>query len=471
MFKLKSKYLLIIILIITLILIFNQSLFSDTRTQNIDIVIALDKSLSMVEEIDAVKAYVNHYIIDQLIIPNDYLLVIGFYGKTDVLVSQFIRNKTDKEQVKRIIDGIKADGHFTDIGHALDVVKEKLTKLENDHRRKYVLLLTDGKQEAPPTSKYYSPTGKFNHEFLKNAKVIQKKGWKIEILGIGKLPETEELARTISGNYTEISSKPTEGEIKKKTKNLLSVVEITEKPGLITFSAGGRGKVNLTLKSSGYNSPVNIVITKVKIVTADGKFMGSSEPMFSCTINPGEKTNISIPIKISNLPAPGGYRGTITFEFGNKGVRFVPAAFDVSFRIKSFLESFWWLILVGILAVVILIIFLVRYIAGMGGGTKKMKLRVVVEELPVDKMAKAIEIREKNPLYLTISKDNISLSDKMNPFAVARLTLIGGQVKLSVLKEGFFRDADKISDNILNKSIKVKTDIGRNYHIKIRAVS
>ncbi len=471
MFRRKSKYLLTIFLIITLILIFNQSLFSDTRTENIDIVIALDKSLSMVEEINAVKAYVDHYIIDQLVIPNDYLLVIGFYGKTQVLVSQFIRNEADKERVKKIINAVKADGHFTDIGHALDVVKEKLSKLANDHRRKYVLLLTDGKQEAPPGSKYYSPTGKFNHEFLKNAKVIQKQGWKIEILGIGKLPETEELAKVISGNYTEISTNPTEREIKAKTKNLLSVVEVIEKPQLVTFSNKGKGKITLKLKSSGYKSPVMVKVIGIEILMPDGKHLGLENSKFISEIGPGETREVSIPVKFSKPLASGEYKGTLIFKFDSAGVRFVPAAFDVDFRVKTLIESYWWMILVGGLVLLILIGLLIWYVSQLSGGRRGMRIRLVVEELPVDRINKPVEIKEKIPLYLSIVKDNISIVDKMGSSVVAKLILIGGKLKLSVLKDGFFRDIQEVADDVLNKSLKVKTDIGRNYHIKIRAIS
>ena len=40
------------------------SALADEREEPIDVIIALDKSLSMVEEIEAVKEYVNTYLID-----------------------------------------------------------------------------------------------------------------------------------------------------------------------------------------------------------------------------------------------------------------------------------------------------------------------------------------------------------------------------------------------------------------------
>ncbi len=67
-----------------------------------------------------------------------------------------------------------------------------------------MLLITDGKQEAPPGTKYYSADGKFNHELLKHTKTIQKKGWKIEVLGIGKLNKAADIAEKLSGTYVEV---------------------------------------------------------------------------------------------------------------------------------------------------------------------------------------------------------------------------------------------------------------------------
>ena len=173
--------------------------------------IALDKSLSMEHKIAAVKDWVNSYLMDQVVIPGDFLVIVAFYGKADVVVSQVIKDDADRAAVKKVVSGIRGNGRFTDIGNALDVLKAQIAEKEKDGRDKYVLLLTDGIQEAPPTSKYYSPDGKFNHEFLANTKTIQEKGWKVMILGIGTETAAKDLATTVSGSYTEITGKVSGG--------------------------------------------------------------------------------------------------------------------------------------------------------------------------------------------------------------------------------------------------------------------
>ena len=110
----------------------------------------------MENKIGAVKEWVNSYIIDQLLIPGDYFVVVAFYGKADVIISQIVKDDADKKTLKNQISQIRGNGRFTDIGNALDVLKAQIALREADSKEKYILLLTDGIQEAPPGSKYYS---------------------------------------------------------------------------------------------------------------------------------------------------------------------------------------------------------------------------------------------------------------------------------------------------------------------------
>ena len=116
---------------------------ADVRTEPIDVIVALDKSLSMVEEIGAVVEYVNTYIIDQLLIPGDYFLVLAFYGRTEIPVAMRITGDADKQKAKQAVAALAANGRFTDIGNALDVLGAELAKLPEQNRRKHLLLITD----------------------------------------------------------------------------------------------------------------------------------------------------------------------------------------------------------------------------------------------------------------------------------------------------------------------------------------
>ena len=116
------------IAVILLLIAVSTPLLADERTEPIDVIIALDKSLSMVEEIDAVKKYVNAHVIEDLLIPGDFFLVVAFYGETIVPVSTTIGGPEDKERAKEMISALAADGRFTDIGNALDVLGEQIER-------------------------------------------------------------------------------------------------------------------------------------------------------------------------------------------------------------------------------------------------------------------------------------------------------------------------------------------------------
>ena len=91
---------------LTLLLCLPLSLAADERTEPIDVIIALDKSLSMVEEIDAVRDYVNKHLVDELLIPGDFFLTVAFYGQAEIPVAVKIGGAGDKARIKEIVGGL-----------------------------------------------------------------------------------------------------------------------------------------------------------------------------------------------------------------------------------------------------------------------------------------------------------------------------------------------------------------------------
>jgi hypothetical protein len=141
-------------------------LAGEDRTSNIDVILLVDKSLSMVDAEDAVKKYAAGKIIGPVLMPGDRLIIETFYGKIDRLYSGTIRSEEDKPAIVRSLNGILPDGRFTDIGAALDRAKADLEELGAPERPKYVLLLTDERQEAPAGTKYYAPDYRLSHPAL-----------------------------------------------------------------------------------------------------------------------------------------------------------------------------------------------------------------------------------------------------------------------------------------------------------------
>ena len=236
-----------------------SGLFADQRAENLEIYLVLDKSLSMVEEIEAVKEYVIEQIIEKIVIKGDYFLLIPFYGSTDNSFNGYISSRIELEDLHNRILNIQADGRFTDIGNALNTLRSKI-KSENKSTRKYMLLITDGKQEAPLNSPFYSPEGSFNHEFLENTKEIQKSGWKIVVLGIGTESAAKEIAKELSAGYSVVSESTTSQEISESIDNFLGILDVSLFPDKIKLDKAGNAIIEMEISSTGYDEAKDIKI-------------------------------------------------------------------------------------------------------------------------------------------------------------------------------------------------------------------
>ncbi len=370
--KIRPVLLILLGILFAFSLILPFSATADEREEPIDVIIALDKSKSMAEndKIEAVKEYVNSYIIDELLIEGDFFLVVAFYGQTEIPISTTIRSDEDKERAKAIIAQLLGDGVYTDIGNALDVLGQQVEKYAHPDRKKHLLLITDGIQEAPPESKYYSPDGSFNHAFLENTKIIQMKGWKVHILGVGVGEQARQLAEELAGTYTDLSEQPTVEELVEKTGEFLAALEVSGPVSLAPVDYRGRSRVSLSVESKGYTEERTVVISGIRLTLPDGMEKNILEDSASFTFAPDSTAEIDISVRIPAAVESGDHSGTLRFVFSGED-RFLPVVSQVDYHVNTFLENFWWWLLIA-LAVLILIVLLIVWLARR---LKKVKYR------------------------------------------------------------------------------------------------
>ena len=372
----KRLYIALILLPIALL----SPVFADERTEPIDVVIALDKSLSMVEEIDAVKQYVSTHVIDELLIPGDFFLVVAFYGETIIPVSTTIQGPADKERAKELVSALIADGRFTDIVNALDVLGEQIDRHSRPDREKYVLLITDGIQEAPPDSKYYSPDGSFNHAFLENTKTVQKKGWKVVILGVGLEEQAQQLAQDLaeqlSAEYADLSAEPTAEELIEKTQEFLATLQAGEDLRFGPIDLQGRGNLTMTVTSEGYSESRTVRLRAIQLsIPGEGTQNILPAPV-SWEIPPGSTGEYSTRVQLSAVPPSGEHSGSLEFEFTGSE-RFVPVVMPVEFRVLSFVGSYWLWVLIGALVLIALVVLIIVLVSR--GRKPRYRFRLMVE--------------------------------------------------------------------------------------------
>jgi hypothetical protein len=141
--------------------------------------IMIDKSLSMSDpgKFDSLHKWVRDQLIGQMLIDGDWLTIYQFYGKADNLLTMTVQTPGDRTKIVQTIDAITPNGKFTDIGLALDTIKQALDKRGTNDRLKVMLLLTDLKQEAPWTSRYAGSPDKFESPYLAEARIVPHDAW------------------------------------------------------------------------------------------------------------------------------------------------------------------------------------------------------------------------------------------------------------------------------------------------------
>jgi|GEM_PF-276749 len=163
------------------VLFFTCSFFlvAGERTIPVDIFLMIDKSLSMDEpgKFDSLQKWVLDELIEQMIIPGDWVTIYQFYEKPEHILTTTVEDATSRRKIYNTVKAIKADGHYTDIGAALDTVQAALDARGSNGRFKVLLLLSDLVQDAPWTSKYRGKQASFKSPFLVEARTVKHDNW------------------------------------------------------------------------------------------------------------------------------------------------------------------------------------------------------------------------------------------------------------------------------------------------------
>lgn len=166
-------------LILLLILLLSGPLYAGERTIPVDIFLMIDKSLSMSElgRFESMNRWVSDQFLDQILIEGDWVSIYQFYGNCEHVLTREVSSENDRQKILEAVKSIKPNGKYTDIGLALDTLKEALARRGDNGRYKIMLMLTDLKQEAPWSSRYAGTMDRFNSPYLAEARVIEHDHW------------------------------------------------------------------------------------------------------------------------------------------------------------------------------------------------------------------------------------------------------------------------------------------------------
>lgn len=183
---------------------------AESRSTSVDFVLLVDTSLSMADSMEAARKYAAGEVIGRLVEPGDWVSIMRFYGKSEVVWQGDVTSQTDIATMVRSLNELKADGRYTDIGSALDSMDALLLERGRPERPKYILLLTDERQEAPKDSQYYSPTYTPHHRLLEYIKRVDMGSFRVITIGYGLSARIEVEARTLMTTLSEPPARPQE---------------------------------------------------------------------------------------------------------------------------------------------------------------------------------------------------------------------------------------------------------------------
>ncbi len=174
----KSWFRRLILVFLLFTTAFPALLCAQERRGHVTLILLVDKSLSMRPYIEEVKTYLEKTVLGEWLKPGDSVALFTFYGSTHLLVWDSPLKADQFPSLEQKIRAIQADGRFTDIGTALDTYENWAQTTVLPPWRRFVLLLTDERQEAPPSSPYQSGDYKIHHPLLKGARIVSHGGWK-----------------------------------------------------------------------------------------------------------------------------------------------------------------------------------------------------------------------------------------------------------------------------------------------------
>lgn len=314
----------------------------DDRSKSLDFIILLDRSLSMDTKIEGVKTFFQREILQKQVKNGDSVLIIGFYGKAEVLIDQTIASPRDITEITRVLGRVRADGRWTDIGSAIDFASAYVAQNPRSGARQHFILLTDGIQEAPPESPYAGPKGYISHGFLENAKTIARSDWKIQILGLGSETEAQALAKELGGTAQVWGD--TEEMLQDENVNFFESLQV-DAPAEVTLE-DGKPVLRLTVEASRLEKARTLKVQSLVFRTAKGD-IPLLEGEYQQVIKSDGSVEILIPLSSPAYGKIQGQSGELVFEFGGD-IALSPSRIDA--EVPAAAPEFSWLPWIWVLA-------------------------------------------------------------------------------------------------------------------------
>jgi Mg-chelatase subunit ChlD len=348
------------------------------RVGHVDVFIILDESGSMKPVFGKVATFIAEALVRDYLEPGDYLCVVGFSDAPRIRVSQRLGSDAERDNLVSIVRELNVvpEGH-TDMGRALEATARQLETLAHPAHQPIVLVITDGLNQPPRDSPYFSPVrpdrgvgfappSSFNAAFLGQVRRYEARGYKIHVVGIGLETDAASLARALNGTHTILRSFRID-ELRRALADFwdetISLVALEYRAD--AFRAGATVPLRARLRSSTDKDGA-IILSGARMERLDRRSgLGAEQALLDQFRFDLAQNEWSLPARgeavfdlSMTLPkrlSPDEYSATIVFE-QESAVRFYPPQARIAFRVPSFWDLHGRTIVVSfVLAIFILV--------------------------------------------------------------------------------------------------------------------
>lgn len=330
------------------------------RAGNVDAFIVLDESGSMKPIFPRVTAYLAQALVQDYLVPDDYLCVVGFSSQPHVRISQRLSSEAEKANLALMVRDLNVVPQgFTDMGRALEETLKQLDRLADPSHQQIVLILTDGQNHPPRDSPYFSPLrpdrggplpppSRFNDRFLAQVQRLATAGWRIHVIGIGPETDAKALAEALGSGYTvvrEFDPQEIQAGLARFWDDAVNLASVQMPGGHYLPGTTVAGTVRLTSRSEK-DREIHLRAARVARLTRT-RSSGVATPDASALTVTLANVRWAVPARKDaafdlslTLPRdfpPGDYTATLAFD-QQSAVRFFPMDAAFSFHVPSFWE-------------------------------------------------------------------------------------------------------------------------------------
>ncbi|WP_089727229.1 vWA domain-containing protein [Candidatus Thiosymbion oneisti] len=290
-------------------------------------------------------------VIKDVVEVDDYITIIPFGSGTKVVVSQQLRYPHERTTIKNIVfDHLRFRDRKTDIVAGIKEAGDLISELGSNplakERRKILVMITDGKNDPPQNSEFFSPEAQDRtYEDLKDK--IKSQNWKVTLVGLGDHTDIADIGRKLGLDKSDTLTVESGANIRDRLVGKIRKVhdaqvqadtdrfKIRVEPGLF----GGYDVVSESLSlHSTFLDPVTVELNPSLVLPELQKLAAANVTPAKLEITPGETQTLTIQWQFTgDRPEDGVLRGHYKFAFPPHATPFYPNGGEVELVVVS-----WW---------------------------------------------------------------------------------------------------------------------------------